>query len=77
MRCVTTPCFSIQAVALNRARAATVSDVDLSETRATAAQRRWAQKLLATRHLIAAGKIVRDAEGGRTFVATQLYFRDY
>jgi hypothetical protein len=77
VRCVTTPCFSIQAAPLGAGTAATVSNVDLSGTGASAAQRRWARKLLATRHLIAAGRIARDADGGRTFVATQLYFRDY
>jgi hypothetical protein len=77
VRCVRQPCFSTQAGALNRDTAVNVSSVDLSRTGASSAERRWARKLLATRHLIAAGRIVREADGGRTFVATRLYFRAY
>jgi len=77
-RCVTDPCFSIQASALNTGREVVVSDVDLSSTGATAAERRSAHARIATRHLIAAGETVRTpnagpTSAGRVFVASQFY----
>jgi hypothetical protein len=76
--CLTTPCFSIRVSALNTGREAVVSDVDLSSTGATAAERRLALARIATRHLIAAGETVRKpnagpAGAGRVFVASQFY----
>jgi hypothetical protein len=73
IRCVTTPCFSVTATVLNTARAATVSGIDLRRAGASAAERRWATRLVATRGLVAAGRIVRAPDGGRTFVASQIY----
>jgi hypothetical protein len=79
VRCITHPCFSIQAVALNQERVANVSEVDVSATGASASERRWARTRMATRHLIAAGKVVRKpnagpAGTGRVFLASQIYF---
>jgi hypothetical protein len=73
VRCITTPCFSVTTTTLNTSRGATVSGVDLHSTAASAADVRRAQSLIATRSLLAAGRIVRAARGGRTFVASQLY----
>jgi hypothetical protein len=79
VRCVTQPCFSIQATALNVPRGSTISEVDLGRTGATAAERRRALARISTRQLVAAGEIVRKpnagpAGAGRVFVATQIYF---
>jgi hypothetical protein len=73
VRCITSPCFSIAAGALNTGRVKTVSGIDLRATGASAEERRWASSLVARRGLIAAGRIVRAPDGGRTFVATQIY----
>jgi hypothetical protein len=78
LRCITTPCFSIQAAVLNTTRSAKVSKVDLSRTGAPPAERRRALEQLTRRGLLAAGRIVRQPNAGpggagRAFVATQFY----
>lgn len=73
VRCITTPCFSIGATALNAGRSTTVSAIDLGRAGASAEERRWAMSLIARRGLLAAGRIVRAPDGGRTFVASQIY----
>jgi hypothetical protein len=79
VRCVASPCFSIQAAALNSRSAVDVSGVDLSATGAGTEERRWAHVLIATRELVAAGAVERKpgagpAGDGRVFVASQVYF---
>ena len=78
VRCITTPCFSIRAPALNVGSEIDVSEVDLSATGAGAAERRWAHTLVATRELLAAGVVERKPNAvpggaGRAFVASQIY----
>jgi hypothetical protein len=82
VRCVTTPCFSTSATALNTGRELAVSDVDLSRTGASATERRRALALIAAGRLIVSGRIVVDrnagpAGPGRTIVASQFYVREY
>jgi hypothetical protein len=73
IRCVKAPCYSISAGALNTARGRTVSGVDLRRAGASAEERRWAIDLIERPGLIATGRIVRASDGGRTFVASQIY----
>jgi hypothetical protein len=80
VRCVTTPCFSMRATALNTGRELNVSDVDLSRTGASRAERKRALTLIAKGRLIVSGQLVVDrnagpAGPGRTLVASQFYVR--
>jgi hypothetical protein len=80
IRCVTSPCFSIHAAALNTERSVSVSDVDLSSTGAPLPEQRAALARIRKGGLIAAGRIVREpnagpAGPGRTLVASQFYVR--
>ena len=82
VRCVTTPCFSTRATALNTGRELTVSSVDLSGTGASSAERQRALKQIGKGRLIASGLIVVSrnagpAGPGRTLVASQFYVRAY
>ena len=82
VRCVTTPCFSMRTTALNTGRELTISDVDLSRTGASRAERQRALTLIAKGRLIVSGQIVVDrnagpAGPGRTLVASQFYVRAY
>ena len=76
VRCVTTPCFSTHAAALNTGRHFDVSDVDLTRTGAPVEEQLRARthSLLFRGSLIASGRAVR-AGTGRSFVATQFYVR--
>lgn len=76
IRCVRAPCFWIGTTVLNSSRSTTVSSVDLSPVGASATERRRAVEQLGRPGLIAAGRIVRTADRGRAFVATQFYVRD-
>jgi hypothetical protein len=76
-RCVTTPCFSTNAAVLNTRRVEKVSSVDLSRTGAPPAERKRALGNIAGPGLVAAGRIVRQPNGGRAFLATQFYVRAY
>jgi Domain of unknown function (DUF6748) len=80
VRCVTTPCFSTHAAALNSGRHVNLSEVDLSRTGAPAAERRSALEHLSHLGLIVAGRVVADPQDGpagtgRTYAATQFYTR--
>jgi hypothetical protein len=75
IRCVKAPCFWIGTTVLNSSRSSSVSSVDLSRVGAPAAEQRRALQQLSGRGLIAAGRIVRTADRGRAFVATQFYVR--
>jgi hypothetical protein len=80
IRCVTTPCFSTHAAALNTGAHANVSAVDLARTGAPAGERRSALQHLPHVGLITAGRFVTDRRAGRKrvgrkLVATQFYVR--
>jgi hypothetical protein len=80
IRCITTPCFSVDALDLNTRRGRAVSAVDLSRVRVPDAERRRALGRLARDGLIADGRIVIDRKAGpagpgRTVEADQLYVR--
>ena len=82
VRCVTTPCFSTRTIALNTGRELNISDVDLSRTGVSAAERQRALTQIAQGRLIVSGQIVVDrnagpAGPGRTLVASQFYVRAY
>ena len=76
IRCVRAPCFWIAATVLNSSGSISISSVDLSRVGASPAERRRALEQLGGPGLIAAGRIVRTADRGRAFVATQFYVRD-
>lgn len=80
IRCVATPCFSIHAAVLNSGRHLNISDVDLTPTGTTAAERGRAWKLIASKGLIVSGRVVTvpdagPAGDGRELVVTQFYVR--
>jgi hypothetical protein len=80
IRCVTSPCFSIRAAALNTGRHVEISSVDLGTTGAPAGERRRALALIGKGHLIAAGRVVIDrnagpAGDGRRLTASQFYVK--
>jgi hypothetical protein len=78
VRCVRSPCFSFRATKLNQAaRAIRISTVDLTSTLDIPTEtRRRAQAALRSRDgLLAAGRIVATADGGRLFRASQIYFK--
>ena len=73
LRCVTHPCSSTRAAAVDTNRFADVSDVDLSSTGAGPGELRFARTRIATRHQLATG-FVRRRGAEKVFVASQLYF---
>lgn len=78
IRCIAAPCFSTNALALNKGSFVRISSIDLRGTGATAAERARALRLVASGGLIASGRIVAvpnagPAGTGRAFVASQLY----
>jgi hypothetical protein len=80
IRCITTPCFSIHAAALNSGRHVNVSRVGLAGTGATTAERNRALALIAKDGLIVAGRVVivpraGPAGAGRVLVASQFYIQ--
>ena len=80
LRCITTPCFSIHAAALNSGAHVNLSRVDLAGTGAPPAERRRALARLATTGLMGAGRVVREPHAGpggagRSFAATQFYVK--
>jgi hypothetical protein len=75
IRCVKAPCFWIATTVLNSSRSLSASSIDLSRVGAAPAERRRALEQLSGPGLIAAGRMVRTADRGRTFVATQFYVR--
>jgi hypothetical protein len=80
VRCITTPCFSVHAAALNSGRHVNVSEIDLTPSGAPARERRSALQHLPHVGLITTGRVVLDhnagpAGPGRTIVATQFYAR--
>lgn len=72
IRCVRAPCFTLRATTVNTPRATTASALDLAGVGATALDQR-AQAALFKGGLLVAGTIRRDADGGRTIVASQFF----
>lgn len=80
MRCIAAPCFSTDALVLNRTGKVSVSRVGLAGVGATTPERNRALALIATGGLITAGRVVvvpraGPAGAGRVFVASQFYTR--
>ena len=76
MRCVRAPCFSWRATQVNGSTRTPVSGIDLEAANATAIEVARAQAALQTKSgLLARGRFVASADGGRVFVALRLYLR--
>jgi hypothetical protein len=80
IRCITTPCFSIDKLVLNRPKIAQVSSIDLSQTGATQKQLDAATSEIFGQGLIAVGKteVVGNVDPTKRdvkFVATKFYLR--
>lgn len=73
VRCVRAPCFSLRTSIVNTTRTASASGLNLSGVASTPALVRKTQAALTTGGLLVAGTIRRDADGGRTVVATQFF----
>jgi hypothetical protein len=73
IRCIRAPCLSLRAETVNTTRTTAVSGLDLSGAAAAPVLTRAAQAMLRTRGLLVAGSIRREADGGRTIVATQFF----
>lgn len=76
IRCVRAPCFSLRASRLNGSARMTVSELDLAAAGAAPADLERAEAALRTKNgLLARGRIVSRADGGRLFRATRLFLR--
>lgn len=76
IRCVRAPCFSWRATQVNGATRTPVSGVDLEAANATPSEVARAQAALHTKSgLLARGRFVPSADGGRVFEALRLYLR--
>ncbi len=76
IRCVRAPCFSWRATQANGSTRTPVSGVDLEAANATASEVARAQAALHTKNgLLARGRFVTSADGGRVFRALRLYLR--
>lgn len=80
VRCVTSPCFSLRAVAVEGGSARSLSDLDLAPARATASDLRRASRALATEGLLVTGVVRIAAQAGpagdgRVLVARQIWLR--
>lgn len=76
IRCVRAPCFSYRSTRLNDTSRASLSGVDLRASRASAAEIARAEVALETSSgLLARGRVVHEAGGGRTFRASRLFLR--
>ena len=78
VRCITSPCFSLTALALEGAGRRTVSELDLGRVGASAADVTRAQKAVGTGGLLVTGAVravphAGPAGTGRTLRATQLW----
>ena len=76
IRCVRAPCFSWRATQVNGSTRAAVSGVDLEAANATTSEVARARAALHTKSgLLARGRFVTSADGGRVFKALGLYLR--
>ncbi len=74
MRCIRAPCFSFRLSQLNTPAHATVSKLDLGPGRSDPATLKKATAaLVSPAGLLASGRIVRTANGGRLFRASQVF----
>ena len=73
VRCVRAPCFSLRTATVNTTRIATASDLDLSSVAASSALVQKGQTALTRGGLLVSGTVRREADGGRTVVATQFF----
>lgn len=64
VRCITTPCFTLDALQVERTRRMKVSDLDLSAARLTRTQRRLADHALAATGLMVTGTVVVVPDAG-------------
>jgi hypothetical protein len=76
IRCVRAPCFSYRATQVNGRTGTTLSEVDLTLARSTAAELARARRALRTKNgLYAQGLFVLRPAGGRAFTALRLFLR--
>ena len=76
IRCIRAPCFSLRASRLNQSTRLLVSGADIGSPRATPEEWVRAEAALGTKNgLLARGRIVATADGGRRFRATRFYLR--
>ncbi|MEA5567791.1 DUF6748 domain-containing protein [Anabaena sp. UHCC 0399] len=80
IRCITTPCFSIDNLVLNKPKISQVSSIDLSQTGATQEQIEVATREIFSQGLITVGRTEVISNSNPTkrdikFVATQFYLR--
>ena len=76
IRCVRAPCFSWRATQVNGSTKAPVSGVDLEAANATSSEVARARAALPTKNgLLARGRFVTSADGGRVFKPLRLYLR--
>lgn len=74
VRCVRAPCFSLRAWRINSPSRTTISGLDLRAPRPTPGELARAEAALATSGgLFVAGRVVRTADGGRLFRASQFF----
>ena len=73
VRCVRAPCFTLRVATVNTTRATTASGLTLTGVGAAPALNRRAQAALTKGGLLVSATIRRDADGGRTVVATQFF----
>ena len=76
IRCVRAPCFSLRVTQVNGSTRTTVSSLDLRASGASSTEIARAERAVATKAgLLARGRFVRTADGGRMFRALRLYLR--
>jgi hypothetical protein len=76
VRCVRAPCFSVRAWRVNRPYRVTVSGIAPGPAGNSPATLRRAEAAIASPEgLLASGRVVRAAGGGRFFVASQVFLR--
>ncbi len=80
IRCITTPCFSLMATALETDRRRTLSEIDLASAGASATDLRRAERALATGGALVTGAVrtvphAGPAGAGRVLQATQIWLR--
>jgi len=76
IRCIRAPCFSLRAARINGSSRITVSDLDLTATRATPDELARAETAVHTKNgLLLRGRIASTTEGGRILRPSRIYLR--
>jgi len=76
IRCVRAPCFSLRVTQVNGSTRTTVSSLDLRASGASSTEIARAERAVATKAgLLARGRFVRTADGGRMLRALRLFLR--